>query len=61
MSDAVIIELIDLGFGFLQTFLGKLKNNLPATVVAAVQAAADALLAHKNDLITKANFEAQRG
>jgi hypothetical protein len=53
--------LIDLGFSFLQSFLGSLKNKLPANVVTALQAAIDALAAHKADILTKANFEAQRG
>lgn len=55
------ITLIDLGFAFLQNFLGSLKSKLPAEVAAALQAALDALAAHKADLLTKANFEAQRG
>lgn len=56
-----MIELIDLGVTFLQMFLGKLSNQLPAEVLAAVEAAINALDAHKNDLITKAALEAQRG
>lgn len=55
------ITLIDLGVSFLQMFLSKLSTKLPADVVASVQAAADALAAHKDDAITKANLEAQRG
>ena len=55
------ITLLDLGITFLQSFLGKLSNKLPAEVVAAVQAAIDAIAAHKDDAITKANLEAQRG
>lgn len=56
-----MIELIDLGMTFLEMFLGKLKTQIPAEVVTAVQAAIDALAAHKQDLISKANLEAQRG
>lgn len=56
-----MIELVDLGVTFLQMFLGKLSNQVPAEVVAAVQAAIDALAKHKDDLITKAALEAQRG
>jgi hypothetical protein len=56
-----MIEAIDIGLGLLETFLGRLKNKLPAEVVAAIQDAYDALDAHKQDLITKANLEAQRG
>lgn len=56
-----MVVVIDLALVFLQTFLGNYKNQLPTQVVAAVQAALDALFAHKGDLLTKANFEAQRG
>lgn len=55
------MQLIDLGVGFLDMFLSKVKSSIPQTVVDAIQAAADALLTHKNDLVTKANLEAQRG
>lgn len=55
------IELIDLGLTFLQSFLGGMKNKLPAEVVTAIQATIDALASHKQDELTKANFEAQRG
>ena len=55
------ITLIDLGLTFLQTFLSKTKNQLPVEVIQAVQAAIDAVAAHKDDTITKAALEAQRG
>lgn len=55
------ITLLDLGLNFLETFLSNLKNKLPAEVVQAIQAAIDALVAHKDDVVTKANLEAQRG
>lgn len=55
------ITLLDLGISFLQSFLGGLKNKLPAEIVTAVQATIDALAAHKDDVVTKANLEAQRG
>lgn len=55
------ITIIDLVATFLQTFLGNMKSKLPAEVVTSVQATLDALFAHKDDLLTKANFEAQRG
>lgn len=55
------ITLLDLGLTFLGQFLGKLKNKLPAEVVTSIQAAIDALSAHKDDVVTKANLEAQRG
>lgn len=58
----MIITLLDLGVQFLLPFLQSLKNGkVPAEVVAAVQAAIDAIAAHKQDLLTKANFDAQRG
>lgn len=56
-----MIEVVDLGLTFLQMFLGKYAKGLPAEVIAAVQASVDALAAHKDDLITKAALEAQRG
>jgi len=55
------LTLLDLGIGFLQNFLGGLKNKLPAEIVASIQATIDSLAAHKDDELTKANFEAQRG
>ncbi len=61
MTPEAIVPLLDLGIGVLETFLGRLKDHIPAEVAAAVQAAIDALFAHKNDLITKANIDAQRG
>lgn len=58
----MIITLLDLGIQFLLPFLQSLKNGkVPAEVVAAIQAAIDAIAAHKQDLLTKANFDAQRG
>lgn len=56
-----MIEIVDLIAGILTTALGGLKNKVPVEVTQAVQAAIDALNAHKDDLITKANLEAQRG
>lgn len=55
------ITLLDLGYSFLEMFLGKLKNKLPAEVVQAIQAATDAIAAHRTDEVTKANLESQRG
>jgi len=42
-------------------FLGKMSNKLPAEVSSAVQAAIDAIAAHRKDVVTKVNLEAQRG
>jgi hypothetical protein len=55
------VTLLDLGFSFLQMFLGKLSSKLPAEVAAAVQKAMDAIAAHRDDQITKLNLEAERG
>ena len=55
------VTLLDLGFSFLQAFLGGMKSKLPAEVAAAVQSAVDAIAAHRNDVITKAMIEAQKG
>jgi hypothetical protein len=54
-------NLIGLGISFLQAFLAKSQNRLPAEVLAAVEAAITALTDHQNDLVTKAALEAQRG
>ena len=56
------ITLLDVGLGFLQTFLGGLKGSkAPAEIIASVQAALDAIFAHKADIISKSNLEALRG
>lgn len=52
---------IELGIEFLQTFLGKTKAAIPAELAASIEATIAALEAHKGDLLTKDNFEAQRG
>lgn len=56
-----MIALIDLGLTFLTGFLGNVQNQVPKNVVSAIQAAIDALSAHREDLITKANLESNRG
>jgi hypothetical protein len=56
-----MIPLLDIGIQLGQMFLGKLQNQAPTHVLSAVQAAIDALMAHRDDLVTKANLEAQRG
>lgn len=55
-----MIETVDLALGILETLLGKLKSQWPTEVATAVQAAIDAVAAHKSDLVTKAALEAQR-
>ena len=56
------VELLELGIQFLLQYLSGLKNGkVPAEVLTAVQAAIDALLAHKADVISKSNLESLRG
>lgn len=55
------LELLNLGLTFLNQYLSGIKNKLPAEVVTSVQAAITALEAHRDDIVTKANLEAQRG
>jgi len=56
------LTLLDVGLGFLQTFLGGLKGSkAPAEIVASIQAALDALFAHKQDVISKSNLDSLRG
>jgi hypothetical protein len=56
-----MLEVVGLGLSMAETFLSKYKSQLPAEVIAAVEATIAALTAHQADLLTKANFEAQRG
>ena len=56
------LQLIELGIQFLLPLLSSLKlGKAPAEVVTAVQAAVDALLAHKMDIINKSNLDSLRG
>lgn len=56
------LSLISLGISFLQSFLGNINSSkLPAEIATSIQAVITALTAHKNDILTKAAFEAQRG
>ncbi len=56
------VGLLDLGLTFLRQFVGSLtKQNAPVEVIDAVQASIAALEAHQNDVMTKADWEAQRG
>ena len=58
----MFLTLLDLGINFLLPFLTAIKGaKVPAEVVAAVQSAIDALIAHKQDVINMANLDAQRG
>lgn len=56
------LTLIDLGIQFLLPFISGLKGGkAPAEIIASVQAAVDALLAHKQDIINKSNLDSLRG
>ena len=56
------LTLIDLGIQFLLPFISGLKGGkAPAEVIQAVQAAIDAIIAHKQDVISKANLDSLRG
>lgn len=56
------IGLLDLGLGFLRQFIISLtKQKAPTEAIDAVQASIDALAAHQADVMTKADWEAQRG
>lgn len=55
------LALLDVGLSFLQQFVSGLKSGkAPAEVVAAVQAAVDALFNHKADIISKSNLDSLR-
>lgn len=56
-----MIAILGLVLPFVQTFLTEHGQKLPAEVLGAVQTAYNALAAHRQDLITKADLEAQRG
>jgi hypothetical protein len=56
------LTLIELGIQFLLPFISSLKGGkAPAEIIQAIQAAVDALLAHKSDIISKSNIDALRG
>lgn len=56
------LTLIDLGIQFLLPFISGLKGGkAPAEIIASIQAAVDALLAHKQDIINKSNLDSLRG
>lgn len=57
-----MIAILELLLPLFGSLLGQLtKSNAPNEVTDAVQAAITALTAHKEDLITRANLESQRG
>jgi len=56
-----MVSLLDIGFGLVEMVLQKYNQKLPAELVTAGQAAVDAWAAHRDDVVSKANLEAQRG
>ena len=59
---SVYVELINLGIGFLGTYLESLtKSKAPQEILDGVQAAITQLEAHKNDVMSAADWESQRG
>jgi hypothetical protein len=56
------LTLIELGIQFLLPFISGLKGGkAPAEIIASVQAAIDALIAHKQDIVSKSNLDSLRG
>lgn len=56
------IPLIELAVAILSPLLDRLaKSNIPSAVLRGFETAIAELVAHKDDLVTKANLEAQRG
>ena len=56
------VTLISVALGIVKTGLDVLTHaNAPKDVIDALQASYAAVEAHRNDALTKANFEAQRG
>jgi hypothetical protein len=54
--------LIDLGTGLLKQLAASLTtSNVPAEIIDGISNTITALEKHKDDVITKANLEAQRG
>ena len=53
---------VQMGVTLLQQIVSGLKGaKAPAEVIASVQAGLDSLIAHQNDVISKANLDALRG
>jgi hypothetical protein len=56
------VAVIDLGAGLLKTLIESLtKSNVPGEIIDGITNLVSQLEAHKDDVITKANLEAQRG
>ncbi len=60
--DQAYVLLLDLGIGFVKQFIASVsKNKAPQQILDAGQALLDAITAHKDDVVNKANLETQRG
>lgn len=56
------LTIIELGIQFLLQYLSGLKGaKVPAEILASIQAAIDALTAHRQDVISKSNLDSLRG
>jgi hypothetical protein len=56
------LTLIELGLGVLNSLMSTFtKSGVPTEVTNSIQSAINAVQAHYDDLVTKANLEAQRG
>jgi hypothetical protein len=56
------VELLDLGSVFLKQFVESLtKSKTPGQIIDSVVATVKAIDEHKDDVVSKANLEAQRG
>lgn len=56
------MPLIELGINLLSPLIGQLtKSSVPVEVTDALQAGLDALVKHKADLMSKPDWESQRG
>lgn len=56
-----MLAILGLVIPFIETFLKAHGQQLPAELLAAGEAFYGALVAHKDDLVTQANLEANRG
>ena len=58
----IYLSLIDIGVGFLRQYLSSLTSaKAPIEIINGIQASITALETHKNDVMSKANWEALRG
>ena len=58
----IYVELLSVGIGFLKQFIASMtKSNAPQEVLDGLQAAITALETHQADIMSKADWESQRG